>query len=79
MPAPTVDLEEQEESLCSRAWSPFPGWFRARQPTTCTGAWIVPPQEQDFKLPLVELLRAPALTGYDPEVRQRAAPSHDSA
>ena len=39
---------------------------------------VVPPQVQDFALPLAELLGAPALAGYGPRVTQRAAPRRDS-
>ena len=39
---------------------------------------LVPPQVQDFALPLAELAGAPALAGQGPGVMPRAAPSRDS-
>jgi len=39
---------------------------------------LVPPQVQDFVLPLVEFVGAPALAGHEPGVMLRAASSHDS-
>ena len=39
---------------------------------------VVPPQVQDFALPLAEVVGAPALAGHEPGAMPRAAPSRDS-
>ena len=52
--------------------------FQPGSPPHVLEPGVVPPQVQDFALPLAELAGAPASAGYEPGVMPRAAPSRDS-